>query len=124
MFKIIGLCVLALFSLASMADAYRCNEGGKVVITNTPCETSRVSRSDHPPAESVYQAQSDLERQRGYLVQRSSEQREDRRAFQRHADEVDKMYPQVPETVVSSSGITIRGCGNGGSCPTTTTRTR
>lgn len=119
------LIIFGLYSSVGMADAYRCVEGGKVVISNIPCVATRVIQSDNPSSESVYQANRDLERQRGYLAQRSADQREYRRSAQLQAEEFDRMYPVKPEPVKSSStGITFPGCGFGGSCSTSRTTRR
>jgi len=119
------LIIFGLYSSTALADAYRCNEGGKVFITNIPCVSTKVIQSDNPSSESVYQAKRDLDRQRAYLAQRSADQREDRRAIQRHMEEVDRMYPARPEPVQTlSPSISFPGCGLGGSCPTSRTTRR
>lgn len=119
------LIIVSFYSSLAMADAYRCNEGGKVVITNSPCVATKVIQSDNPSSESVYRAQRDIERQRGYLSRRSADQQADNRAAQRHAQEVDRMYPVRPEPVQTlSPGISFPGCGLGGSCSTSRTTSR
>jgi len=119
------LIIFGLYSSTTLADAYRCNEGGKVVITNSPCVATKVIQSDNPSSESVYQAQRDLERQRGYLAQRSADHQADRRAVQRHMEEVDRMYPARPEPVQTlSPSLSFPSCGLGGSCPTSRTSRR
>jgi hypothetical protein len=113
-----------LFAHASvaMADAYRCLDGGRVVISNKPCVATKVVQSDNPPAHSVNQASNDLDRQKAYLQQRAVENRKDQIAMQRHAQEVDRMYPDTGELVKPASSSSVyKGCGFGGSCPQTIT---
>ncbi|MCG2577597.1 hypothetical protein LZ012_11395 [Dechloromonas sp. XY25] len=119
------LLLLSMTASASMADAYRCIEGGKVTISNVPCVASKVVRSDNPSPEAISDVMRENARQEAYLAQREKQHRDDQAAMQRHAAEVARMYPQTPEPVKPSSpGISFGGCGLGGSCPTTSTRSR
>lgn len=118
------LILFGFYSSLVMADAYRCVEKGKVTISNSPCFSTKVVQSDNPPSESVYQAQSDLDRQRGYLVGREGEKRQDAIAARRSAMEVDAMYPDRKEVEKPMQDIPRRWCGNGGSCSTSRTISR
>lgn len=119
------LVLLSVASSTSIADAYRCVENGRVTISNTPCVASKVVRSDNPSAEFISDATQENARQQAYLEQRQKQKRDDHAAMQRHAAEVARMYPDTPEPVKPSSpGISFGGCGFGGSCSTTSTRSR
>ena len=120
----LAFLLLALQTSVAIADAYRCTESGRVVISNSPCAASRVARDDNPSAAAYNQAQNDLARQRAYLEGREVEKQQDARTANHIAREVDRMYPVTNEPAQPSQSIQFRGCGLGGSCPTTTTRSR
>lgn len=117
--------LLSVVSSSTFADAYRCIENGRVMISNMPCPASKVVRAEAPTSSAIDQANQENARQRAYLDQRERQHRNDQVAVQRHIAEVDRMYPNRPEPVPpSSSSPTLRGCGFGGSCPSTVTRSR
>lgn len=104
----------------SYADAYRCMENGKVVISNYPCAATKVVRAHDVPQNSAWEANQETARQRSYLAQREVQKRNDDQAVLRQQRAVEIMYPATPEPVKpSSSGISFGSCGLGGSCSTT-----
>lgn len=117
--------LLAFYSSFSGADAYRCIENGKVVISSYPCAASKVVRSEAIPQNSAWEANRETARQQAYLSQREVQKRNDDQAVLRQQRAVEIMYPATPEPVKPSSpGISFGSCGLGGSCSTTKTISR
>lgn len=122
------ILIFAISSQSVMADAYKCRlPDGRFVITEKPCEvgsvTSGSAKSDPVDASSYDRAQSDLNRQKGWVAGREQMHRDDAAIARRQAAAADQAYPVSPPKQIKSESIFDKpwGCGNR-SCSQTFTR--